>query len=178
VTEAADRYVDDFRRRGTDGRLVQPHALDNARPEVLDEHVGAVDEPHQHRLPARVLQVEGNRALVPVVVEIVRRHAAAPVGDVAGEVALEALDLDDVGPLVGEEHGGRRAGDDAGQVDDADAVQGSWHGASILTVVSLLPYRPTASNGEAHMHVGESMSNVPAAAVLGAEIRGVDLAAL
>ena len=41
---------------------------------------------------------------------------------------MKALDLDHVGPLVGKQHGGRRAGDDAGQVDNADAVQRSWHG--------------------------------------------------
>src|SRR6185295_1064250 len=143
VTEAADRYVDDFRRRGTNARLVQPHALDHARSEVLGEHVGAVDEPHQHRLPARVLEIQGDRALVAVVVEIVRRHAAAPVGDVAGEIALEALDLDDVGPLVGEEHGGRGAGNDARQVDYADAVQWSWHGTSYSAAGRSYQMRPS-----------------------------------
>jgi len=35
------------------------------------------------------------------------------------------LDLDDLGADVGEQHVAERAGEDAGQVDDADA--GEWH---------------------------------------------------
>ncbi len=42
----------------------------------------------------------------------------------AVRIAVERLDLDDVGAPVPEHHGGGRSSDDDGQLDDADAGRG------------------------------------------------------
>ena len=40
-------------------------------------------------------------------------------------VAVERLDLDDLGPLVGQQHGAERAGQHLRKIDDADSVEGA-----------------------------------------------------
>ena len=42
-------------------------------------------------------------------------------------VASGAFDLDDISTMVGEDHGGHRAGDPLGAVDDTDAFECSGH---------------------------------------------------
>jgi len=67
----------------------------------------------------------GDRALPPVEVGEVRAHAVAPGADRADEVAGHRLDLDHVGTLFGQHHGGQRPGHVGGEVDDPDALERS-----------------------------------------------------
>ncbi|MDH6566527.1 hypothetical protein M2160_001548 [Streptomyces sp. SAI-117] len=90
-----------------------PEALGDAGAVALDEDVGAGGEVEHARGSLGGLEVDDHRALVAVgdvAVRVDRERGAAGAGD-----------LDDVGPEVGEEHAGERAGADTGQLDHAHA---------------------------------------------------------
>ena len=99
----------------------EPEPLGHAGAEALEQRVGALDEP-QHELDAfGVLQVDTDRAAAAVqrlevrLVELRRVHL------------LRAVDADDVGAHVGQQHPGERARSDTGQLDDLDSCKRS-HG--------------------------------------------------
>src|SRR5262249_24279721 len=96
----------------------EAQALGDAGTEALDEGVGLLDEA-EHRLDAvGLLQIHGDRAAAPVhEVELRRLWDAEP------RVA-RAIDADDVGAELGEEHRAERAGADAGELDDLRS--GEW----------------------------------------------------
>ena len=105
---------------------VQAEPGHDAGPEILDHHVG----PRDHRLDqgkiTGVLQVQGDAFLAEVREPVVLRDAVGgewshQAGVVAG---AGTFDLDDPGAGVGEHASARRAGQDPGEIDDRDAVQG------------------------------------------------------
>ena len=124
--ERADRAVDDARVAGRDVVVAEAEAVDRARPERLDDDVGAGREALGQREVAGVLEVERDRALVAVQPEVVRRALVVPGRSPLARVvaAVGALDLHDVGAEVAERHRAQRAGEHAGEVRDEDAVQG------------------------------------------------------
>ena len=74
----------------------------------------------------RVLEVEGDRALVAVDAQVVGRDAVADRRlPGAGVVAARALDLDHLGAEVGQQHRGVGAGQDPGEVGDQQPGQRS-----------------------------------------------------
>src|SRR5207249_3238277 len=82
------------------------------RPEVLDQHIAALDHSLEHALPLGVLEVEGDAPLVAIDREVIRRHALdlrrhPRPGLVTGP---RELDLDDVGAVVGEHQRAIRTG--------------------------------------------------------------------
>jgi len=97
----------------------------HARPEVLHEHVGALDEPPRDGATLGPLEVEGEAALVAVREQEEDAHAvleevgARPVA--LPQPAAGRLDLDDVGAEVGEELDARWPEQELGEGDDADA---------------------------------------------------------
>ena len=105
-------------------------AFHDAGPEVLDEHVGVFDEAAQDLLALGLGEVECDGPLVAG--DHLRPQAVAVlvVAVGAGRVAVGVLDLDDVGAVVAEQHGGDRGGVDGAKVEDPDAGQGSGHGAA------------------------------------------------
>ena len=126
--ETADRAVDDVRRHGPNGVFAKAHALDYARTEILNEHVGVFAQPQQRLVAGRRLEVERDRALVAVVVQITRREAVALVRREPGVVAhIGTLDLEYFRALVGELHGRERARNHGRKVDDAIAGQRLFH---------------------------------------------------
>ena len=126
LAEAVDRHVDDAGRTLADRRLVEAETLDHAGAEVLHQHVGPRGEALDEIDALRRLQVDGDRALVAVEVQERGREAVAPIAVGARVVALaRLLDLDDVGALVGEDHGRPRPRQHRGQIDDADARERS-----------------------------------------------------
>ena len=95
-----------------------PEALHHTRAEALDERVGRFDQRQQRLDTVGMLQVD--RHVAPpaqqhVEVRSVRQWPAYGPG---------ALDADDFGAHVGEQHRGKRARADAGDFDDA--VSGQW----------------------------------------------------
>jgi hypothetical protein len=103
--------------------------LHRADPEVLDDHVGLRGEVAEHLPTRRRLEVERDRALVPVDAHVVGRLLGVAVSGrvpVAGLVArLGALDLDNVGAEVAELHRAERSHEDARGVEDGHAVERS-----------------------------------------------------
>src|SRR3546814_13306454 len=81
--------------------VAETPALHRAGLVVLDQHVGALEQPQQHLLALLRRQVEAERALVAVHAEVVAGVAALVEGrpPVAHLVALRRLDLDDVGAV-------------------------------------------------------------------------------
>src|SRR6185437_6573910 len=82
--EAADRYVDDVGGERADGGLAEPHAIDHAAPEVLNEDVGRGDQLAEDRGALVRLQVEDDGTLAAVVVEERGREAGPAIGRRAG----------------------------------------------------------------------------------------------
>ena len=125
--EAADRGVDDARVRRADRLVVQPVAGQPAGLEVLHEHVRPPGQLLRGGQVGLVLQVQRDRALVPVdgqevggpALVVHRRHP------LPGVVAARALHLDHVGTEVGQQHGAVRAGQHPGEVGDQQAGQRS-----------------------------------------------------
>jgi hypothetical protein len=114
----------------------------------MDERVGGPDDFEQRGARLRILEVEAERTLVAVDVQVSWSHArrATRLADVTHGVALGRLDLDHVGTLIGEQHRAVGTQDHVGQIDDADAVQRPGHDLSFESlqrfVINALPLRP------------------------------------
>jgi hypothetical protein len=124
AAEAADRGVDDRWVAGRDRVVVQTEAGQAAGLEVLDQDVGPTGQLPRGGQVVGVLEVERHGPLVAVDAEVVGRHAV-PHGRLpgAGVVTGRSLHLDDLGTEVRQQHGGVRAGEDAGEVGDEQAGQ-------------------------------------------------------
>src|SRR5262249_11138129 len=96
--------------------------------EVLDEHVGVTGQ-RQAQVPAgRLLEIDHHAPLASVDAHEVVALAMAQRRQVARLVAVAGpFDLDDVGGQVGQEPGRERAGQNAGEVQDPDAVKRAIH---------------------------------------------------
>src|SRR3989442_917277 len=104
--------------------------------EVLDQDVAPGGEAPDELLAGRLRQVHRDRLLPAIDREI--------VGGLLGLAAVSilepgwppgpglvpgprSLDLDHVGAQVGEVLGRPRAGEDAGEIEDAEVLEGAWH---------------------------------------------------
>ena len=136
VAEAAERRVDDSRVALADDLVAQPEPVHHAGPHVLEHGVGLLAQAEEGLAVGFVLQVEGDAALVAVDAAEVAAEVAAAVdpglalggvdevfGDGRGRprhVARRRLDLDHVGPEVGEDGGAEGPGERHRAVDDDD----------------------------------------------------------
>ena len=84
----------------------EAEAVERILAHVVDERVARLEEAAQHLLALLLLEIEGERALVAVVVHE-HRAEARPRGRrrVAVHVAVDGLDLDHLGAEVAEELG-------------------------------------------------------------------------
>ena len=129
LPEARDRRIDQPRIARRKRRVIQPEPRQATRLEILDHHIGAVDQRAQTLQVARVIEVAGDAGLAAIGgVEIGgdRLHRAVGAGAVdegwapsARVVALRGLDLDDLGAQIGQGLADPGAGQDARQLDDA-----------------------------------------------------------
>src|SRR5690606_38026944 len=93
-------------------------------PNVADQRVGRRDQPPQHRLAFRMLQIECQAALVAVHRYELTAHAAiAELTGIAPSVAGRALDLDDLGAPVTQGLRAERSEQDVRQVENTVALQ-------------------------------------------------------
>jgi hypothetical protein len=137
VAEAADRQLHQPRVQLGQHVGAEAEAGQRAGPEVLQQHVRTPQQLGEHRLVVVVLEVEGDRLLVAVGGQEVRRLPVAGVrlherrAPAAGVVpAAGVLHLDHPGAEVAEHHPGVRPGEGPGQVDDENAVERSTHGST------------------------------------------------
>jgi hypothetical protein len=120
-----------------EGGVVEAPLAHLPRRVVLDQHVGPLDEAKHLLASARRANVQGDAALVRVEeveqaallgVRLVVREGAPAPGDVS---VLGHLDLDDVGPVVGEQLGAVGRRDHLTEFEDPDAFEsGVGHFAS------------------------------------------------
>ena len=75
LPESGDRCVDQLRPRLFQRRIVESEPRQRARPEVLDEDVGRVEEAIDDASPVRLLEVERDAFLVAIVP---RKYALSP----------------------------------------------------------------------------------------------------
>src|SRR4029077_91918 len=161
--ERGDRAVDEPPVDLRQHVLAEPEGLHGAGAEVLDDHVRVLHQPLDHLDGLRRLQVERDAALVPIEEQVrgglpvlVRRPGARLV---AGPGVLH---LHDVRAQVGEQRAAPGSGDDAGEIDDADAVEGErrgregcGHGAYYTAVGGV--YSPPARPSEPDLRGGCAM---------------------
>ena len=122
LAETRHRHVDHRRIHGAHRGVADAELVGDTGEEVLDDHVRAPGQLEDEPGPLGLLHVHGDAALVAIDRRERRAHAvAAPRAEVVA--AAGALDLDDVGAEV--RHEGRTVGtrDDAGEVEDAEAVE-------------------------------------------------------
>ena len=104
--------------------VAEAPVLHRAGLEVLDQHVGLREQAQQHRAALGLADIERDRALVAVDADEIARIAVLERRPpVARLVALRRLDLDHLGAVVGQDHGGVGAAEHAGEVDHPDAGQ-------------------------------------------------------
>ncbi len=103
----------------------RPEPLGRAGGEVLDEDVGARQQPLEQRQVVGALDVERERFLAAVDPDEVGRLAVHRAVVAAGEVALVALDLDDARAGVGEAAAAVGGGDGLLERDHQHALEGA-----------------------------------------------------
>src|SRR5204863_438550 len=89
-------------------------ALHDAGPEPLDQRIGGAREATRERHPLRLLEVHGDGRPPAAVGTGVARDGAA---------GTRALEADDVGAHVGQEHRRERTGSDRAELQDLDPVE-------------------------------------------------------
>src|SRR6266852_1210265 len=123
-SERRDRAIDQARVERGQGVVAEAETLHRARPEILDQDVGALHQIAQHVGTLRGLQIERDVPLVAVDDEIRRRLAALVRRPGARFVARAGVfHLDDIGAHIGQEHAAEGPGEDAREIDDADTVE-------------------------------------------------------
>ena len=123
--EARDRAVDEARMPLRERVVAEAPLLHRAGQEILDQHVGALEQAREHRLSGRLAEIERERALAAIdrgevggVAVLVERRA-----EQARLVAERRLDLDHVRAVVGEHLRAQRTRQHARQVDHPNAVE-------------------------------------------------------
>ena len=130
LAEAGDAGVHQARIGGRQCVVVDAETVFDIGPEVLDDDVRACDQALQRRNALGFLEVERDRALVPVSVLVV--GAVLSSERIVAAHVLGHLHLDDVRAPVRQLAAGRGARANLGEIDDAKALQrgGSrqvWH---------------------------------------------------
>src|SRR5205807_2594456 len=127
--EALDARVDQARVELLDRRIAEAEALDDARAEVLEQHVAGLQQGAKHVLGARVLEIQGEASLVRVEGQIEEAVRVGPIREhLPGGVALDRLfHLDHVGPEPGQHLTARGPRLIVRDIDDPDARQRSAH---------------------------------------------------
>src|SRR5438876_795990 len=122
--ERGDGAVDETGVDRRQGVVAEAEALHGARPKILDEDVGALDEIPEDVGAFRGLQIECEIPLVSVDDEI-RRRLPALVRRPGPRLVARAgvFHLDDVGPHVGQQHAAEGPREDTREIDDTDTVE-------------------------------------------------------
>ena len=118
--EALQRAIDQPRIDLLEILGPQPALGHRARREILDHHVGRLQQLHQHRPALGRIGVEREALLVAIEVA---EEAAAEAAQLARAIAVDRLDLDHLGAEIGQDHAAGRPEDGVGELDDADAFE-------------------------------------------------------
>ena len=122
-----DRAIDQPRIGRRDRRIVEAEFLHHAAGEILHHHIRFRDQFARHLQRRRIGEIERNAALVAIETEKGRALAADfRMFIVAGVVAsIRVFDLDHLGAEIGQRLRAGRAGNDPGEVDNQQTIEGS-----------------------------------------------------
>ena len=115
--EARHADGDDVRPELAQALVVETPVAHDPRAEVVDDHVAGGRQALGEIDAARIAHVEDEAPLAAIQI------AEEPAAALAEVERHRALDLDHLGAVVGEDARGDRAGDDVGEVEDANAVE-------------------------------------------------------
>src|SRR5262249_4034957 len=142
---AGNRAVDQARIQRGRGRVIEAELAEAAGTEVLDQHVGGLDQPPQRSRAGRRLEIERHALLVAIELVVERADAVDERSPAARIVAMRRLlDLEHLGAHVAEHHRRERTGDDPGQVDDAYSIE--WGHAAFYRLAAYDASRTTSSS--------------------------------
>ena len=106
----------------------RPKLLHRSRAKIFDQHVGAFREAPKERDAFLRLEIDGDAFLVPIDAKKIGTLAAsewrAPTARVVADTGL--FDFDDLGAQVAKKHRAVGTGQDAGEIEDSDAIKGAW----------------------------------------------------
>ena len=119
--------------------VVQAQGFGAARREVRDEHVDTAGQAADGLAFLGRLDVGQDAALAAI--------PDAEAGQAARRIPAGRLDLDHVGALVGQEHGGVGPSDARRQFEDGDAVEGACQELASLCALSIAAQEPLAKAG-------------------------------
>src|SRR5262249_56523779 len=92
---------------------------EDAGAKVVDHHIGLGGQPQQQLTPLRVLHVDADTTLAMVDGDEVVADVMQVGWRAAGSIATaRSFYLDHVGTKISEQHGGKRPGEDMGEVED------------------------------------------------------------
>ena len=133
-----DRKIDDRGRPFADRLVADTEPIDGAGPERFDEHVGGLGQAQQRLDTLRSLEVQGQAALGAMGIGEEHRDPVARGPDhPVGLAAIDVLDLDHRGAVIGHHLGQRRSGQEQRQIDHRDAVQLHTTPASLSDAISV-----------------------------------------
>ena len=121
--EAADRAVDEARPARARARRVEAEPRQRLGTHVGNQHVAAIEQP-QHRVArARLLEIEADRALGAVEMQVFPRELSGGrrTAERAEQVAFRWFELDHLRAEIGEAQRAGGADDDAREIEHADA---------------------------------------------------------
>ena len=133
---ARDRAVDDPGVDLAHALVADAEPVEDTGTEGLEHDVVLAHQAQQHLAPALALEIDADRALVAVQRQEQRRLRAVigtlDIGRGPADVVAHAgvLDLQDLRAEVGEQQRAEAAGQQAREVEDADAFQGQAHDSS------------------------------------------------
>ena len=118
----------------TEGGLADAEAVHHAGAEALHDHVGSRRQAEKRLTSQGILEVQGERALVPIdrvehrgVLVDERRHPAHVVA------ASRVLDLDHIRAEVREQQGAERSGKQSREIEDSNVVE-CRHGRASVAI--------------------------------------------
>ena len=121
LAEARDAGVDEPPVAPLQRLVVDAEPGLHVGPEVLDDHVGGVDQPHEHLEAALALEVEGEPALVAL--EVLEVRPGPGPAEAARVVGRRHLDLDDIRAPVGKLPHAGGPGPHAGEIQHPKATE-------------------------------------------------------
>src|SRR5436190_14285225 len=136
---AGDRAVDEARVLLAQALVAHTEALEHARPEGLEQHVILARQSQEDVAAALLLEVDADRALVAV-----QREEHRGFGAVLGPLVVRrrpahvvphpgVLDLEHLGPEIGQEQRTEPAGQQPRQIEYPDALERQAHAPTPAT---------------------------------------------
>ena len=108
--------------------LTQTEALHRSRAKIFDQHVGAFREAPKERDAFLRFEIDGDALFVSIDAKKIGALSASkwrtPTARIVADTGL--FDFDNLGAQVAEKHGAVGTGQDAGEIENSDAIKGTW----------------------------------------------------